>query len=207
MTGEARELVDRPGGFAITDRAMTLCAFPAGARLLDVGCGTGATVRHLTRNHGLEVQGVDKEPVLGEGLATAHGEDLPFREGEMDGVLLECSLSVMDDPDLVLQECRRVLKPGGRLVISDVYAHGEEAHWQGCLGRIERRETMLARVARHGFEFQCFEDFSEHLHTLWGQRVFEKGTAAFCAELGTDKARLKAVACGYCLVIARRPEP
>lgn len=207
MTGEARESVDRPGGFAITDRAMALCAFPAGARLLDVGCGTGATARHLTRSYGLEVHGVDKEPLLGEGLTTARGEALPFREGALDGVLLECSLSVMDDPDLVLQECRRVLRPGGRLVISDVYARGDEAHWQGCLGRVERRETILARVARHGFEYQCFEDFSGHLRALWGQRVFEKGAAAFCAELGAGKARLKAVACGYCLLIARRPGP
>jgi len=207
MSRDAQDPVDRPGGFAITDRAMTLCAFPAGARLLDVGCGTGATVRHLTRNYGLEVQGVDQAPVQGSGLATARGEALPFREGAMDGVLLECSLSVMDDPDRVLQECRRVLKPGGRLVLSDVYARGEEAHLQGCLGRVEQRATILARVARHGFELQGFEDFSEHLHALWGQRVFEQGTAAFCAELGADQARLKAVACGYCLVIARRSGP
>ena len=164
-------------------------------------------MRHLTRNYGLEVQGVDQAPVQGSGLATARGEALPFREGAMDGVLLECSLSVMDDPDRVLQECRRVLKPGGRLVLSDVYARGEEAHLQGCLGRVEQRATILARVARHGFELQGFEDFSGHLQALWGQRIFEKGTAGFCAELGTDKARLKAVACGYCLVIARRPGP
>ena len=36
----------RPGGLALTDRAMGHCGFGAGARVADVGCGAGATVGH-----------------------------------------------------------------------------------------------------------------------------------------------------------------
>ena len=122
----------------------------------------------------------------------------------MDGVLLACSLSVMDDPEAALAECRRVLKPGGRLVLSDVYARGRAARLRSCLGRVDRKETLAARLSAHGFELELFEDCSEHLRALWAQKVFEKGVAALRAELGADGDALKAVDCGYCLLVARR---
>lgn len=199
--------IDRPGGFTLTDKAVASCGFPPGARLLDVGCGSGATVRHLIRDYGLDAHGIDKAPCASwnrANLSCACGEHIPFRDGETDGVLLECSLSVMHDPNQVLKECHRILKPRAYLVLSDLYARGEAADLKGCLGRVDTRETILRQVASHGFEIQCFEDFSEHLLTLWGQKLFEKGAAAFCAELGTDKGKLKAMNCGYFLIVARK---
>ena len=211
MTGAGeREQVNRPGGFALTDRALLLCEFPPGARLLDVGCGSGATVRHVRTNHGLEAHGVDLDRDLARGrnhLVCASGERLPFQEGAFDGVMLECSLSVMIDPDQVLQECRRVLARDGRLLISDVYARGTAANLKGCLGRVETLSTMLVRLQRHGFRVDRCEDCSGHLRALWGQKLLEKGAAGLCVELGADRERLKAVNCGYVLLVARKRGP
>jgi arsenite methyltransferase len=199
--------MNRPGGFAITERGLSLCAFPASAKILDIGCGTGDTVRHLRDRHGLEAQGVDKDPAAVADrahLTCASGESLPFAEGCFDGVLLECSLSVMDDPDHVLKECHRVLAPGGWLLVSDVYARGEPVLLAGCLGRVETLAMLTARLQAHGFRLEHIEDFTSHLRALWGQRILEQGTAGLCAELGADRGRLKAIACGYALLVARK---
>jgi arsenite methyltransferase len=47
----------RPGGFALTKRAIEYCGFGKGARLLDVGCGLGATVEYLVDQHDFDVNG------------------------------------------------------------------------------------------------------------------------------------------------------
>ena len=48
----------RPGGIRLTERAASLARFPHGAKLLDVCCGTGATVRYLERE-GYDAWGID----------------------------------------------------------------------------------------------------------------------------------------------------
>jgi len=202
--------MNRPGGFVITERGLELCAWPPGARLLDVGCGTGASVRHLRQAHGFESFGVDRDPGLVRGhphLACAHGEHLPIADGSLDGALLECSLSVMEDPDRVLRECFRILRPGGRILLSDVHARGRAAELRGCLGRVETLPVLLERLEGQGFRVEHVEDYSGHLRAFWAQRVFERGAGALCAELATDGERLRAIACGYVLLVARKGEP
>ena len=210
MTGSARSAAPRPfrpGGLGLTDRALAFCDFPGGSRLLDLGCGEGATLRHVRRDYGLEILGLDADPSwaeAGEDTIIASAEAMPLPDASFDGILMECSLSVMADPEAALGECRRVLRPGGRLVVSDLYARGEAARLRGCLGRIERLEDIRAGLARGGFEIELFEDHSEALASLWARLVFERGAASFYAEVGADRAALKAVECGYYLAVAGR---
>ena len=198
--------MNRPGGFLITDRGLELWALPPGARLLDVGCGEGETVARL-RRLGFEGYGVDPAPGTASPLVRARGEALPFQEATFDGALLECSLSVVGDPGRVLAECRRVLRPGGGLLVSDVYARGRADALKGCLGRVETQADLAGRLEAGGFRLTHVEDFSGHLRALWGQRILERGAAALCAELGADRDRLRAVDCGYALLVARKERP
>ena len=94
-----------------------------GKRVLDIGCGVGAFVRRL-RDFSPEVYGVDIDAErVAEGttvvpnLALAVGEHLPFADGTFDVVLLHEVLEHVTDDQATLGEARRVLGPGGRVVV------------------------------------------------------------------------------------------
>lgn len=102
--------------------AMHLPARPGG-RLLEVGCGGGQTLRVLA-DLGWEAEGVDFDPAAVE-RARAHG--LAVRQGSLreqqypsesfDAVVMSHLIEHVPDPRALLDECRRVLRPDGRLVI------------------------------------------------------------------------------------------
>lgn len=95
-----------------------------GKRILDIGCGVGAFVRRL-REFSPQVYGfdIDRESVTtaaAEGLpnlALAVGEFLPYPDGSFDVIFLHEVLEHVDDDVATLKEARRVLAPGGRVVI------------------------------------------------------------------------------------------
>jgi ubiquinone/menaquinone biosynthesis C-methylase UbiE len=100
----------------------------AGRRVLDAGCGSGATALAL-RERGAEIAGID----LSEGLLQiARGklgpevslqqadlsQPLPFSCGRFDLVLASLVLHYLDDWTVPLREFRRILVPGGLAVVS-----------------------------------------------------------------------------------------
>ena len=98
--------------------------------VLDVGCGTGALLEKMRRNYpGAELAGVDLSPDmlavaggrLGRSVALEQGqaESLPYPEARFDIVVSTSVFHFIRDPHLALAEMRRVLKPDGRLVITD----------------------------------------------------------------------------------------
>jgi len=116
-----------PGGEALSRRLLALCAFPAGARVLDAGCGPGVTLGLLGEG-GLDAVGVDRdEKMLGKACLCGQAirgdlEALPFGDESFDGAVCECVLSQQDRLSGVLGDIARILKPGGVLGVTDLYA-------------------------------------------------------------------------------------
>ena len=197
---------ERPGGLTITRRAVEFCGFLPGAKIIDVGCGSGLTVEFLREKYGFEATGIDIN-ATGEKnhLHAAPAGQLPFEPDSADGVFMECSFSLFNDQDAALSECYRVLKPGGWLIVSDMYARGEAAWLTGRLGRIDKRETIESLVSSHGFTVKLWEDFSQCLMAWWGQMIMDQGMESFCNSSGCSPESLKRVKAGYFLMIASKP--
>lgn len=135
-----------PGGRAGTRELLAAAALPPGSRLLDVGAGLGTSARLAADEFGLRVDAVDVSSTIVErGRARAANArvrwaiaalpSLPFGDGEFDAVLAECVLSTADRPT-ALREIRRVLRPGGLLLLSDVEADegGVSINLDGVVG-------------------------------------------------------------------------
>jgi demethylmenaquinone methyltransferase/2-methoxy-6-polyprenyl-1,4-benzoquinol methylase len=108
-------------------------------RVLEIGCGTGHSLVELARTVGRSgrVCGVDlSEKMLFESrrrlsevapaaevqLARSDAAMLPYEDVFFDGVFMSFTLELFDTPEipLVLEECRRVLKKGGRIAVVGV---------------------------------------------------------------------------------------
>ena len=133
-----------------------LKAIPPDARVLDIGCGTGATLRWLAP-HARESVGVDvsieglavaRETAPGSRLAVASASALPFADKTMDIVVSTDVLQHLrtEDRQAALREMHRVLVPGGRILVrtnakSLRKGVAERADWQLIRGSVLRREA------------------------------------------------------------------
>ena len=108
-----------PGGEGHTRRMLELAALEPGARVLDLGAGAGEAVS-LLRSLGYAARGIDLEP-RGEPVEQGDLLRAPFPDGSFDAVLSQCAFFVSGDQPGALREAARLLVPGGRLLLSDVF--------------------------------------------------------------------------------------
>lgn len=105
---------------------------PPEARVLEIGCGTGAVIRTLAQRPGVaEALGVDPSPVFinrARSLAKQYsnlafevgdGRALELADGRFDAVLVHTTLCHVPEPERLLAEAFRVLRPGGTLAAFD----------------------------------------------------------------------------------------
>ncbi len=165
-----------PGGEAHTRRLIELAELPAGASIVDLGAGAGETVA-LLRGLGLEAEGVDlapRSPLVKQGdfLRTS------YPDGCFDAAVSQCAFFVSGDQPGAMREAYRLLRPGGKLLLSDLFFEDPAA---------------LFRAA--GFEILCAEDMTDawrdyYLEALW------RGDAP-CCEIPRGKS-------SYWLLIGRK---
>jgi len=87
-------------------------------------------------------------------------ESIPLPDSSVDVIISNCVINLSADKDRVLAEAFRVLRPGGRLAISDVVVRGETPAairrsvelWIGCVAGALEQEEYLDKLAKAGFE-------------------------------------------------------
>ncbi len=214
----------RPGGLELTARAIALANLGAGSTVLDLGCGSGQSVAYL---RALEIDAIGIDCELGDARQIARGldshvhivasaENLPFHDCSVNGVLAECSVSLMQNQDRVLAECARVLKDGARLIISDLYARQPDAIApvralkRSCVAGMIVREELETRLVAKGFTVELWEDHSQALRECAARFILEHGSLQGMWNCnGEDSAEtiqsaMRAARAGYFLMIATR---
>lgn len=152
----------------------------AGRRILDAGCGSGPLFAAL-RDRGADVTGIDSSVKmlelarqrLGDGAALHHadlGRPLPFPDAAFDDVVASLVLHYLEDWTAPLAELRRVLRPGGRLIVS--VDHPFVSHTYADAG------TSYFATRRYSFEWTLGGHTA--LMTFW-HRPLHAMTDAFTA--------------------------
>jgi SAM-dependent methyltransferase len=109
----------------------------AGARLLEIGCGTGSHLRVFRDEYGCDVSGIDPSPGMLEqaraklpdaDVRAGVAEELPFADGAFDAALMTLVVQHLDRPR-AFAEARRVLTDTGRLVVHTPDPDGFERGW------------------------------------------------------------------------------
>jgi ubiquinone/menaquinone biosynthesis C-methylase UbiE len=205
----------RPGGLELTRLAVQYAGFTAGDPILDLGCGEG-TGTQLLKQHGCEAIGLDTS-TASLAAAAAHLSDLPliaasacrlpFADASLNGILAECSLSLVEQRDDVLAECYRVLRSDGRLAVTDIYARktlNSNQPLPACLTGMVPKDEILAGLTNAGFRVERWEDHSPVLKTFMARLIFECDSpdALWAGDAGTLNAALKQCQPGYFLLIA-----
>jgi ubiquinone/menaquinone biosynthesis C-methylase UbiE len=87
-------------------------------------------------------------------------EDIPLPDEAVDVIMSNCVINLSPDKDAVFSEAYRVLRPGGRVSVSDIVINGElpgviREHmdaWAGCVAGALEESDYLARIRKTGFQ-------------------------------------------------------
>lgn len=178
-SGYAEERVaELPAGLVESNAAcgnpIEIAGLKAGETVLDLGSGAGldcflaaGEVGDSGRSIGLDMTDAmlaKAEENLGKmGLGNVEFrkgemEAMPVADGEVDAIISNCVINLSPDKAAVFRESHRVLRPGGRFVVSDVIrgagfkGEGSTDEWCACISGAISEEEYLGGLREAGFE-------------------------------------------------------
>ncbi len=159
----------------------------AGSRFLDLGTSTGLYARALLDAGAAQVYALDLSPAMlkvalrkARGYAgfvplLARAEAIPLPEASVDGVVVGGSWNEFPDPQVVVAEMFRVLKPGGRLWI--MFSHRSDGPLQRALEwtglRFPALPELMDSLSKSGFKVDGWRERSVGFVT--GTKVTTEG--------------------------------
>jgi arsenite methyltransferase len=154
---------------------IAIAELKAGEVVLDLGSGAGVDVFLAANKVGPRgrVVGVDMTEEMVEkarGIARDYGyrnvdfrlgeiEKLPVEDDSVDAIISNCVINLSSDKAKVFAEAHRVLKPGGRLTVSDIVSEGvipdeiknDPDAWTGCIAGALQQQEYLEKIKKAGF--------------------------------------------------------
>jgi arsenite methyltransferase len=186
-----------PGGAVLTERLGQLLGLTPQSRVLDAASGKGSSALFIAQRFGCAVVGVDlstqnvahanaEADRLGlagrVSFSVGDAERLPLDDAAVDAVICECAFCTFPDKHAAANEFARVLKPGGRIGLSDITrARGPAREltdlmaWVACLADACPVDAYAARLHDAGFIDVAVENHDDVLLEMIrsiGSRLF-----------------------------------
>jgi arsenite methyltransferase len=231
-----------PGGLELTRHVARSIDLRAGQRVLDVASGPGTTAFLLAAEFGVDVDGVDlgelavaKANILAEEQGVAdrvrfhHGdaERIPLPDASVDAVMCECAFCTFPDKATAAAEMARVLRPGGKVGITDVALDPQRldaelqslAGWVACIADARPVAQYVDMLSEAGLRVTLTEPHDDALAQMVDQidarlKAFRIAKVAALENIDFDTA-LERVAhaeravrdgiAGYSLIVAEKP--
>lgn len=167
-----------PGGLALTQRLGELLELKPAMRVLDVASGKGDSARFIAERFGCEVVGVDYSAANVAGptgnarvtFVQGDAERLDFPDASFDIVICECAFCTFPDKAAAAGEFARVLRPNGRMGLSDLTRNGPLPRdlegllaWIACIADALPIAEYSAYFTQAGFTIGTVEPHNEAL--------------------------------------------
>ena len=178
-------------------------------RVLDLGCGAGTdcfvAAMYVTETG--SVMGIDFTDEQLERARTyareggfhnvrareGHIEELPFEDERFDAVISNGVINLSAEKDRVFDEAARVLKPDGRLAVSDILSEehlpdsikSNEDLWAACIGGAMQIEAYTELIENHGFTVTAMRENDQYQFT-------SEQAADACEKYGVKSLSLQA---------------
>lgn len=184
---------DHYGGLDANDALAERAGIRKGTRVVDFCSGLGGPSRYFAHRYGADVIGIELTPARVKGaeeltrrvglqnsVRVIEGDvmQVPLPDTSVDVVISQEALLHVPDKERALAEAYRILKPGGRIALTDWVAHQQlsgvdkQLMWQGmAVADLNNLQTYADLIRRAGFIVDSVEDLTVDWGVILKQRL------------------------------------